>query len=145
MSFSSQWSLFCSLEIMFKEWHPLISRQILLITSCASGPNLTWPMCSLHPAGPSTTCTEDSCHHQGVCLQLWEGFSCDCTMTTYGGPFCNDRKCRSITTENIERRPNSGIPLITTRTLCQWWALTAEQLYVSEPAPSSRGTDESGG
>ncbi|XP_029703957.1 neurexin-2-beta isoform X3 [Takifugu rubripes] len=40
--------------------------------------------------GPSTTCTEDSCHHQGVCLQLWEGFSCDCTMTTYGGPFCND-------------------------------------------------------
>ncbi|PWA22673.1 hypothetical protein CCH79_00001899 [Gambusia affinis] len=41
--------------------------------------------------GPSTTCTEDSCHHQGVCLQLWEGFSCDCTMTTYGGPFCSDR------------------------------------------------------
>nr|XP_043897320.1 neurexin-2-like isoform X9 [Solea senegalensis] len=40
--------------------------------------------------GPSTTCTEESCHHQGVCLQLWEGFSCDCTMTTYGGPFCND-------------------------------------------------------
>ncbi|MEQ2213260.1 Neurexin-2 [Xenoophorus captivus] len=42
--------------------------------------------------GPSTTCTEDSCHHQGVCLQLWEGFSCDCTMTTYEGPFCSDRK-----------------------------------------------------
>ncbi|XP_051903109.1 neurexin-2-like isoform X17 [Hippocampus zosterae] len=40
--------------------------------------------------GPSTTCTEDSCHHQGVCLQLWEGFSCDCTMTTYKGPFCSD-------------------------------------------------------
>uniref|UniRef100_A0A8C8E0B3 Neurexin 2 n=1 Tax=Oryzias sinensis TaxID=183150 RepID=A0A8C8E0B3_9TELE len=40
--------------------------------------------------GPSTTCTEDSCHHQGVCLQQWEGFSCDCTMTTYGGPFCSD-------------------------------------------------------
>ncbi|KAM9781598.1 neurexin-2-like isoform 13-T15 [Syngnathus typhle] len=40
--------------------------------------------------GPSTTCTEDSCHHQGVCLQLWEGFSCDCTMTTFSGPFCSD-------------------------------------------------------
>uniref|UniRef100_A0A3P8VI31 Neurexin 2 n=1 Tax=Cynoglossus semilaevis TaxID=244447 RepID=A0A3P8VI31_CYNSE len=40
--------------------------------------------------GPSTTCTEDSCHHQGVCLQQWEGFTCDCTMTTYGGPFCSD-------------------------------------------------------
>lgn len=49
-------------------------------------------LCCQHPAGPSTTCTEDSCHHQGVCLQLWEGFSCDCTMTTYGGPFCSDRK-----------------------------------------------------
>uniref|UniRef100_A0A6Q2Y5X2 Neurexin 2 n=1 Tax=Esox lucius TaxID=8010 RepID=A0A6Q2Y5X2_ESOLU len=41
-------------------------------------------------SGPSTTCTEDSCHHQGVCLQQWEGFSCDCTMTTYGGAFCSD-------------------------------------------------------
>ncbi|XP_067303727.1 neurexin 2b isoform X8 [Pseudorasbora parva] len=40
--------------------------------------------------GPSTTCTEDSCHHQGVCLQQWEGFSCDCTMTSYGGSFCSD-------------------------------------------------------
>uniref|UniRef100_A0A8C1VQ04 Uncharacterized protein n=1 Tax=Cyprinus carpio TaxID=7962 RepID=A0A8C1VQ04_CYPCA len=40
--------------------------------------------------GPSTTCTEDSCHHQGVCLQQWEGFSCDCTMTSYGGSHCSD-------------------------------------------------------
>uniref|UniRef100_A0A9J8A528 Neurexin 2 n=1 Tax=Cyprinus carpio carpio TaxID=630221 RepID=A0A9J8A528_CYPCA len=40
--------------------------------------------------GPSTTCTEDSCHHQGVCLQQWEGFSCDCTMTSYGGSYCSD-------------------------------------------------------
>ncbi|XP_071190625.1 neurexin-2-like isoform X8 [Salvelinus alpinus] len=40
--------------------------------------------------GPSTTCTEDSCYNQGVCLQQWEGFSCDCTMTSYGGSFCSD-------------------------------------------------------
>ncbi|KAK7140777.1 hypothetical protein R3I94_013148 [Phoxinus phoxinus] len=40
--------------------------------------------------GPSTTCQEDSCGNQGVCLQQWEGFSCDCSMTTYGGPLCND-------------------------------------------------------
>ncbi|XP_077355064.1 neurexin-2-like isoform X4 [Festucalex cinctus] len=40
--------------------------------------------------GPSTTCTEDSCYHQGVCLQQWEGYTCDCTMTSYGGSFCND-------------------------------------------------------
>ncbi|XP_073790857.1 neurexin-2-beta isoform X27 [Danio rerio] len=41
-------------------------------------------------AGPGTTCTEDSCSNQGVCLQQWEGFTCDCTMTTYGGPLCSD-------------------------------------------------------
>nr|XP_020471962.1 neurexin-2-beta isoform X4 [Monopterus albus] len=40
--------------------------------------------------GPSTTCTEESCYHQGVCLQQWEGFTCDCTMTSYRGSFCND-------------------------------------------------------
>ncbi|XP_055746614.1 neurexin-1a-like isoform X25 [Salvelinus fontinalis] len=40
--------------------------------------------------GPSTTCQEDSCANQGVCLQQWEGFSCDCSMTSFGGPLCND-------------------------------------------------------
>eukprot|EP00063_Salmo_salar_P059983 XP_014034818.1 PREDICTED: neurexin-1a-like isoform X12 [Salmo salar] len=40
--------------------------------------------------GPSTTCQEDSCSNQGVCLQQWEGFSCDCSMTSFGGPLCND-------------------------------------------------------
>lgn len=44
-------------------------------------------------SGPSTTCTEDSCANQGVCLQQWDGFTCDCTMTSYGGPVCNDREC----------------------------------------------------
>lgn len=69
-----------------------------------------WPQCSraswegrgwaelgpfLPPAlpGPSTTCTEESCANQGVCLQQWDGFTCDCTMTSYGGPVCNDREC----------------------------------------------------
>nr|XP_029484835.1 neurexin-1a-like isoform X13 [Oncorhynchus nerka] len=40
--------------------------------------------------GPSTTCQEDSCASLGVCLQQWEGFSCDCSMTSFGGPLCND-------------------------------------------------------
>ncbi|XP_066521051.1 neurexin 1a isoform X6 [Hoplias malabaricus] len=40
--------------------------------------------------GPSTTCQEDSCFNQGVCLQQWEGFTCDCSMTSFGGPLCND-------------------------------------------------------
>ncbi|XP_056383400.1 neurexin-2-beta isoform X7 [Hyla sarda] len=40
--------------------------------------------------GPSTTCSEESCGNLGVCLQQWDGFICDCTMTSYGGPICND-------------------------------------------------------
>lgn len=43
-------------------------------------------------SGPSTTCQEDSCANQGVCLQQWDGFSCDCSMTSFSGPLCNDRK-----------------------------------------------------
>lgn len=48
--------------------------------------------------GPSTTCQEDSCANQGVCLQQWEGFSCDCSMTSFGGPLCNDGKTHIILT-----------------------------------------------
>ncbi|XP_048341003.1 neurexin 3 isoform X13 [Sphaerodactylus townsendi] len=40
--------------------------------------------------GPSTTCQEDSCANQGICIQLWEGFTCDCNMTSYAGSQCND-------------------------------------------------------
>ncbi|XP_049681535.1 neurexin 3 isoform X34 [Accipiter gentilis] len=40
--------------------------------------------------GPSTTCQEDSCANQGVCNQQWEGFTCDCSMTSYSGSQCND-------------------------------------------------------
>ena len=43
-------------------------------------------------SGPSTTCPEESCANQGVCLQQWDGFSCDCSMTSFSGPLCNDRK-----------------------------------------------------
>ncbi|XP_051523642.1 neurexin-1a isoform X4 [Myxocyprinus asiaticus] len=46
--------------------------------------------CEGEENGPSTTCQEDSCSNQGVCLQQWEGFSCDCSMTSFGGPLCND-------------------------------------------------------
>uniref|UniRef100_A0A672T2G9 Neurexin-3b-like n=1 Tax=Sinocyclocheilus grahami TaxID=75366 RepID=A0A672T2G9_SINGR len=40
--------------------------------------------------GPSTTCQEDSCVNMGVCIQQWENFTCDCTMTSYSGTQCND-------------------------------------------------------
>ncbi|XP_063043015.1 neurexin-2-like [Engraulis encrasicolus] len=40
--------------------------------------------------GPSTTCGEESCGNQGVCLQQWEGFTCDCSMTSYAGTYCGE-------------------------------------------------------
>ncbi|KAL6081522.1 hypothetical protein STEG23_021698, partial [Scotinomys teguina] len=46
---------------------------------------------------PSTTCQEDSCANQGVCMQQWEGFTCDCSMTSYSGNQCNDRKTLHLT------------------------------------------------
>ncbi|XP_043929443.1 neurexin-3-like [Protopterus annectens] len=42
--------------------------------------------------GPSTTCQEDSCMNQGICIQQWEGYTCDCSMTSYSGTHCNDRE-----------------------------------------------------
>ena len=44
------------------------------------------------PTGPSTTCQEDSCANMGICIQQWENYTCDCSMTSYTGTQCNDRK-----------------------------------------------------
>ncbi|CAB1339872.1 unnamed protein product, partial [Coregonus sp. 'balchen'] len=57
------------------------------------GCEVTPPLHTLSvPAGPSTTCQEDSCANMGVCIQQWENFTCDCTMTSYTGTQCNDRE-----------------------------------------------------
>ncbi|XP_053538930.1 neurexin 3a isoform X2 [Ictalurus punctatus] len=40
--------------------------------------------------GPSTTCQEDSCANMGVCIQQWENYTCDCSMTSFTGMHCND-------------------------------------------------------
>ncbi|XP_045579637.1 neurexin-3a isoform X1 [Salmo salar] len=40
--------------------------------------------------GPSTTCQEDSCTNMGVCIQQWENYTCDCSMTSFTGTRCND-------------------------------------------------------
>lgn len=42
--------------------------------------------------GPSTTCQEDSCANMGICIQQWENYTCDCSMTSYTGTQCNDRE-----------------------------------------------------
>lgn len=46
--------------------------------------------------GPSTTCQEDSCANMGICIQQWENYTCDCSMTSYTGTHCNDRKSLSV-------------------------------------------------
>ncbi|EPY81477.1 hypothetical protein CB1_000736018 [Camelus ferus] len=69
--------------------------------------------------GPSTTCQEDSCANQGVCMQQWEGFTCDCSMTSYSGNQCNDRDvpvskpvCQHLSLSEIVRASETPIP---------WW------------------------
>lgn len=69
---------------------------------CLSSPNFRHPATSL-TAGPSTTCQEDSCSNQGVCLQQWEGFTCDCSMTSYAGPLCNDGESLLFSFSHRER------------------------------------------
>lgn len=44
---------------------------------------------------PAPPASKSLCANQGVCLQQWDGFTCDSTMTSYGGPICNDRECRT--------------------------------------------------
>lgn len=30
----------------------------------------------------------------GICIQQWENYTCDCSMTSYTGTQCNDREYR---------------------------------------------------
>ncbi|KAF3844312.1 hypothetical protein F7725_007475 [Dissostichus mawsoni] len=39
---------------------------------------------------PFLLLTEDSCANMGVCIQQWENYTCDCSMTSYTGTQCND-------------------------------------------------------
>uniref|UniRef100_A0A672HGU2 Neurexin 3a n=1 Tax=Salarias fasciatus TaxID=181472 RepID=A0A672HGU2_SALFA len=46
--------------------------------------------CEGTPSLRSTTCQEDSCANMGICIQQWENYTCDCSMTSYTGTQCND-------------------------------------------------------
>ncbi|TKR60506.1 hypothetical protein L596_027744 [Steinernema carpocapsae] len=39
---------------------------------------------------PSARCHSNSCQHNGKCHQGWKDIKCDCSMTTYGGDFCDE-------------------------------------------------------
>ncbi|XP_076289211.1 neurexin 1 isoform X2 [Lasioglossum baleicum] len=35
-------------------------------------------------------CTHDLCSNHGTCVQQWNSYTCDCDMTSFTGPTCND-------------------------------------------------------
>ncbi|KAK0410721.1 hypothetical protein QR680_005290 [Steinernema hermaphroditum] len=39
---------------------------------------------------PLARCHSNSCQHNGKCHQGWKDIKCDCSMTTYGGAFCDE-------------------------------------------------------
>nr|XP_039259128.1 neurexin-3a-like isoform X5 [Styela clava] len=41
--------------------------------------------------GPKEPCTNTSCSNGGVCLQEWNSFTCDCSMTSHVGKTCTER------------------------------------------------------
>lgn len=48
--------------------------------------NLVLPGCD----GPSTKCSFNACSNSGACIQQWNGYTCNCDMTTFNGPTCAD-------------------------------------------------------
>ncbi|XP_076324369.1 neurexin 1-like isoform X2 [Tachypleus tridentatus] len=41
-------------------------------------------------AGPERKCSSSACANHGVCVQLWNSYTCDCDMTSFTGPTCSD-------------------------------------------------------
>lgn len=39
---------------------------------------------------PGKKCTHDLCANHGTCVQQWNSYTCDCDMTSFTGPTCND-------------------------------------------------------
>lgn len=40
--------------------------------------------------GSQSKCTSSACANRGMCVQLWNTFACDCDMTSYTGPSCDE-------------------------------------------------------
>lgn len=41
-------------------------------------------------SAPITRCSSTACANRGICVQLWNSYTCDCDLTTYSGPTCAD-------------------------------------------------------
>ncbi|XP_067134301.1 neurexin 1-like isoform X3 [Centruroides vittatus] len=60
---------------------------------------------SMGCAGPVTKCSNTACANRGICVQMWNSYTCDCDMTSFTGPTCSD--------ESIAYRFDPGGGLIT--------------------------------
>ncbi|OTF69070.1 neurexin-1b-alpha-like protein [Euroglyphus maynei] len=62
------------------ETYNLVGREVLIpSTLVESG-------CSV----PITRCSSTACANRGICVQLWNSYTCDCDLTTFSGPTCAD-------------------------------------------------------
>lgn len=39
-------------------------------------------------SAPITRCSSTACANRGICVQLWNSYTCDCDLTTFSGPTC---------------------------------------------------------
>ncbi|XP_022254288.1 neurexin-1-like, partial [Limulus polyphemus] len=72
--------------------------------------------------GADTKCSNRACANKGVCVQLSNGYTCDCDMTSFTGPTCSDESIAYdfgsgsgiITfTFTLDRRPDTETDLLT--------------------------------
>ena len=45
---------------------------------------------------PGKKCTHDLCSNHGTCVQQWNSYTCDCDMTSFTGPTCNEGKKKRV-------------------------------------------------
>lgn len=69
--------------------------------------NLYYNVCKV--LGPSEKCDQDSCANNGECSQLWTGFFCDCSLTTFSGSKCDQCEFISHLIGTIETHLNIKI------------------------------------
>lgn len=54
--------------------------------------NISYKYSLFFISGPVTKCSTSACANRGICVQMWNSYTCDCDMTSYTGPTCSDGK-----------------------------------------------------
>ncbi|XP_054001780.1 neurexin-1 isoform X3 [Hylaeus anthracinus] len=62
-----------------------------LISDAVVPSSLVEPGCDMYASlHAGKKCTHDLCSNHGTCVQQWDSYTCDCDMTSFTGPTCND-------------------------------------------------------